>query len=316
MSYKGLRVIDFHAHFPTLSPHEPRVKRKQEMLQEYGEETLRIHQEWALAYREERLAAWDMTGPEEVERTDEEQAERWASEVDEHGIDKVIFVTGGGNDNLARIVNFYPEKFIGFAHHDPFDEGAAEELERAVTVLGLKGYKCFGTSARKPMNDKSAYPVWETAQKLGIPVLIHFGSLGGGGGINWNSNIDPLVLEPVAKAFPRLNFVIPHFGAGWWRELLMLCWSCKNVSIDTSGSNDWMRWMPYELNMNLLYQKALETVGPDRLIFATDSTWMPRGFILRYLQEEIKVVRQLHLHPDDVDKIFYRNAARLLNLEE
>lgn len=45
--------------------------------------------------------------------------------------------TGGGNDTLAQAVARHPGRFIGFAHHNPFGPGPAEEMERAVTQLGL-----------------------------------------------------------------------------------------------------------------------------------------------------------------------------------
>ena len=48
--------------------------------------------------------------------------------------------------------------------------------------------------------------------ELDIPVLIHFGILGSGGGVAWHQNINPLKLHNVAKDFPEVTFVVPHFG--------------------------------------------------------------------------------------------------------
>jgi len=89
----------------------------------------------------------------------------------------------------------------------------------------------------QPLNDKSLYPVWEVAQSYKIPVLIHFGIMGGAGGIASHVNINPLIIHDVAKNFPEINFIIPHFGDGYVFETLNLCWACPNVFIDTSGSN-------------------------------------------------------------------------------
>jgi len=148
-----------------------------------------------------------------------------------------------------------------------------------------------------------------------VPVVIHFGILGGGGGPPYNlRNMDPLSLWEVAKMFPRLNFVIPHFGSSYLRELLQLCWSCPNVLIDTSGSNQWMRWMPYELDLEKLFRRVVESVGPDRIVFATDSSYFPRGFSEPYLVEQLKTCRAIGLDDESIEKIFYGNAARLLKL--
>ena len=86
---------------------------------------------------------------------DREQARRWAAELDDNGVRAVGFVTGGGNDHLAEIVSWDPDKFIGFAHHNPFEPDAVAELERAVTELGLRGYKLLAPMIEQPIEDES-----------------------------------------------------------------------------------------------------------------------------------------------------------------
>ena len=55
---------------------------------------------------------------------------------------------------------------------------------------------------------------------------------------------NPLALMQVALAFPSVPFIVPHFGAGFLREALMLAEGCGNVYLDTSSSNAWMRYLP------------------------------------------------------------------------
>src|SRR5688572_28281362 len=45
------------------------------------------------------------------------------------------------NDRVAQISRDYPEQFIGFASVDPHKPNHVDELERAVTELGLRGLK-------------------------------------------------------------------------------------------------------------------------------------------------------------------------------
>jgi hypothetical protein len=315
MSYQDLQVIDFHAHFPTARPWFGRSDPRDELMARMGERRANLVREQARAYNAEWRLAWRFPTPETERRSDEEQAKRWAREVERYGLTRVIFVSGGGNDNLAQVVVRYPDKFVGFAHHDPFDEEAAEELERAVRVLGLRGYKVLAPALPRPIDDEAAYPVWEMAARHQIPVLIHFGILGGGGGVAWHQNINPLRLHDVAKAFPEVNFIVPHFGCGYLRETLHLCWACRNVHVDTSGSNQWMRWMPGDLTVKALFRKYLETIGPERIIFGTDSSWFPRGFAVRYLQDQIRDLCELGLGHEALQKIFGSNAARLLKIE-
>jgi predicted TIM-barrel fold metal-dependent hydrolase len=315
MDLHGLKLLDFHAHFPIQRP-ESRANYNQSLIQRYGETKAKVIIANSARYREDWRLKWGFDSPETSIHTDEEQAERWVADMDLKGLSRVNFVMGGGNDNLSKVVKMYPDRFTGFAHHDLFSEDAASELERGVETLGLKGYKLIASGLTRLIDDKAAYPVWETAERLEIPVLIHFGVLGGGGGPARNlHNLNPLSLWEVAASFPTLNFVIPHFGACYFRELLQLCWACPNVLIDTSGSNQWMAWMPYKLTLRDLFLKCLETVGPDRIVFGTDSSYFPRGFAVDYLREQLREVRTIGVDESTVHKIFYGNAARLLKLD-
>ena len=315
--YLSLEIIDFHTHFPTNRPWFTGmgINFREEYSKRRGEHRAKIAREQAMAYSRDWRLAWGFDPPESDPPDDETQAERWAEEINQHGLRAVGFVTGGGNDHLASIIARYPDKFIGFAHHYPFDESAAGELKRAVTELGLKGYKLLAPTLDRPIEDEAAYPVWEMCAELDIPVLIHFGIQGGGGGIAWHENINPLKLHNVAKDFPDVNFVIPHFGCAWIRETLQLCWACRNVSIDTSGSNQWVRWVDGDWTVKKLFRKYMETIGPERIIFGSDSSYFPRGFAIRYLQDQIRDCRELGLADEHVQMIFAGNAARLFKLE-
>jgi len=314
MVFRGIKVIDFHVHFP--SSVRGGTSGPSRLLEKYGTEKLKLLREQSRQYRDDWRLVYGFEPPETETHTDEEQAARWVKDIDEKGVEMVNFVTGGGNDNLAKIVKKYPGRFTGFAHHSMFSEDAPAELERAVKELGLKGYKIIASAQTQPIDDKSTYPFWEMVEKLDIPVLIHFGVLGGGGSMPGDlRNMNPLTLWEIAKMFPKTTFVIPHFGAGYLRELLLLCWFCRNVSIDTSGSNQWMTWMPFELDLKSLFRRAIESVGPDRIIFGTDSSYFPRGFSIDYLEDQLKVCRQIGLEESSIEKIFYKNAAKLLKLD-
>jgi len=312
VSYQGIPIIDFHAHFPVPEPTWER--RWQKVAREIGERRAKLLREQARAYTREWRLAWDFPEPEEERPPIEEQARRWVAELDKYGIDRIVWVTGGGNDTLGEIVAMYPDRFIGFAHHDPFEPGAADELRRCVREYGFRGYKTLAPMLDRPITDRAAWPLWEACAELNVPVLIHFGPMGGGGGITWHPNINPLMLHDVAKAFPDVNFVIPHFGCGYLRETLHLCWGCANVYVDTSGSNQWVRWMPGDLTVKALFRKYLETIGPQRIIFGTDSSWFPRGFAIRYLQDQMRDCRELGVSEETLRLIFSENAARLLGL--
>ena len=70
-----------------------------------------------------------------------------------------------------------PDKFIGFASVNPNYRGpaaAVKELERSVTELGLHGLKLYPMYQDwSPADPVLAFPVFEKAAELGIPVLVH-----------------------------------------------------------------------------------------------------------------------------------------------
>src|SRR5678809_1188378 len=55
---------------------------------------------------------------------------------------------------------------------------------------------------------------------------------------------DPLGVARLATEFPQVPFIIPHFGAGLWREALMAADICPNIHLDTSSSNAWICYTP------------------------------------------------------------------------
>ncbi len=309
MSYRHLRVIDMHVHFPIANtlglPPDP--KQQHPLLQAYARE------------RGERMAReWNTEPTEPAARTDAEvdaYLARWVGEVERYGLHKVVFVSANTNDRLAGLVARHPDKFIGFAHH-ALRPGADTELRRAVDELGLRGYKLLGPRTEYPFEAPELRGVWEFLAEKRLPALIHFGFLGRGGGIVQHPRMSPLALFEVARDFPEIPFVVPHFGAGYFDDLLALCWSLPNVYIDTSGSNQWMRWMPYPLSLEDLYRKALETVGAERIVFGSDSSLFPRGFSERYLLDQLRACYTLGVSEAEVELIFGGNAARLLGLAE
>lgn len=309
MNYRHLDVIDIHTHFPvenTLGLSRQKRPPQHPRLSAYAQErSQRMGQEWSTQPNEEAAET-----PEEIEV----MTERWVDEVERYGLRLVNFVTGRSNDLLAAITRKHPDKFIGFAHHE-LKPGACSELKRAVGELGLKGYKLLGPLTDYPFEAAELRTVWEFCAEHELPVLIHFGFLGRGGGVVQHPRMSPLSLFEVARDFPEIPFIIPHFGAGYWQELLALCWSLPNIHIDTSGSNQWMRWLPYPLTLEDLFRKARETIGAERIIFGSDSSLFPRGFSERYLQDQLQACYTLNFTEEEIRLIFGGNAARLLRLE-
>src|SRR3989442_4504312 len=244
----GIPILDFHAHFPVRGGSDP---AQAEYVSRFGEEKWAVIRRQLAADQEAWRRAWGFPAPEPP-GDDTEMATRWAQEVERHQLVRVVFVTGGGNERLAAALGPYPDKFVGFAHHDPFAPDAPAALERAVTSLGLQGYKIIAPHHRDRLDDERLYPLWETAERLKIPVLIHFGPLRYEG-IVAGPNINPLVLQDVARALPDVPFVVPHLGCAYPRELLHLIWVFGHVHVVTSGGQEGMRAERKAINLWALF---------------------------------------------------------------
>ena len=64
-----------------------------------------------------------------------------------------------------------------------------------------------------------------------------------------------------------------------------------------------------------LFRKFVETIGPERILFGSDSAHFPRGLVRVYYDEQTRIVSQLGLSAGDRHLIFAGNAARLLGLD-
>jgi predicted TIM-barrel fold metal-dependent hydrolase len=103
---------------------------------------------------------------------------------------------------------------------------------------------------------------------------------------------------------------VPHFGAGFLREALMLADLCANVYLDTSSSNAWLRYYP-GLTLTGAVRQALDVLGPDRLLFGTDSSFFPRGWQRTIFDEQRAALTHAGVAADVQARVFAGNFDRL-----
>jgi len=106
--------------------------------------------------------------------------------------------------------------------------------------------------------------------------------------------------------------MVPHFGAGYFREALMPCDLCPNVHLDTSSSNSWIRYEAGTLDMAGVFRRALDVAGPERLLFGTDSSFFPRGWHAAIFEAQVQALQQIGVSGRDARRIFGGNLVRVL----
>jgi predicted TIM-barrel fold metal-dependent hydrolase len=122
---------------------------------------------------------------------------------------------------------------------------------------------------------------------------------------------NPLDLHAVALAYPKVNVIVPHFGAGMFREALMLADLCPNVLLDTSSSNGWIKYEPHGLTLSAVFRQALAVAGPDRLLFGTDSSFFPRGWVMDVYERQSSALDEINASEEVRAKIFGGNFERV-----
>lgn len=128
------------------------------------------------------------------------------------------------NDYIAGLVSQDPASLVGFASVNPAYQGpeaAVEELTRAVKELGLSGVKLYPMYQHwSPDDPELAFPVYQCALDLGIPVMFH---QAGSTRIDASLGLGrPALLDDVGRVFRDLVVIIAHMGIPWQDEALFL----------------------------------------------------------------------------------------------
>jgi len=220
---------------------------------------------------------------------------------------EVIGYTAEVNDWTAHYCSASPARLIPFGSvHPQYVSDARAEVDR-LAKMGIRALKLhpphqlFSPNAYRHRLSALA-SVYERAQALGLPVMIHTGTSIFPGARNIYAQ--PMLVDDVAVDFPDLVIILAHGGRPLWMdEAFFLVRRHKNMYLDISS-------IPPQ-KLLLEYFPRLEEIA-EKTLFGTD--WP--GFGVRDLGENVAMFRALPLAPAAQRKILYENAARLFPLPE
>jgi predicted TIM-barrel fold metal-dependent hydrolase len=264
---------------------------------------------------------------EEVARTTEwelppedpaQLAKAWVQELDNQGVARAALIASvpGDEASVEVAMSSHPDRFFGYFMVNPMEEGAVERTQIALRC-GLHAVCLFPAMHRYPLHDPKVEAVVQAvAGRPGRAVFVHCGVLSVGirKKLGLPSPFDmrfsnPIDLHSLALRNPGVKFVVPHFGAGYLREALMLCDLCPNVLLDTSSSNSWMRYEGLELKT--VFRRALDVAGAQRLLFGTDSSFFPRGWNYDVYEAQQRALLDLGISSSDARCILETNLVRV-----
>ncbi len=158
--------------------------------------------------------------------------------LDMLGIHPIDYTTSIGcpvvtNEEIRKILDIAPGKFIGFASVDPLDPKAPEKLEEAFQVLKLKGLSLHTGRTKIYPSDPRMEVLYQICEKYNKPVMFH-------AGLSWEPDTltkycTPLEFEPVAAKHPKLRICLAQFAWPYVREAAMLMVKYPNVYADTGA---------------------------------------------------------------------------------
>lgn len=258
---------------------------------------------------------WDPPG------TADDLADRWAAELDRRGVSRAALIASvpGDADSVAAALRRHPRRFVGFFMVDPTQPDAHIAAADAIDRDGLATICLFPAMHRYGLHDERVRPIFDVAAaRPGTAVFVHCGvlSVGARTKLGLPSPFDirfgnPLDLHAVALGYPSVPIVLPHFGAGLFREALMVADLCPNVLLDTSSSNAWMKYQAPGLTLADVFRQALAVVGAERLLFGTDSSFFPRGWVADVFERQSAALDELGEGSAVKEKIFGANFERV-----
>ncbi len=244
-------------------------------------------------------------------------------------------VAAAANDRLHEICRAYPDRLAGFANLATANPSAsADELDRAINKLGMKGAMIHGLTEGEHFIDKEQYwPIFEAAEALDVPIYLHPGvphqavidaylkdyieKYPGFLNAGWGFTMETatagirLVLSGVFEKYPGLKIILGHLG----EALPFLMWRI-DLALNRPG-NDGVEFRKlftshfFITTSGFFSDPALNLcigeMGADRILFAIDYPFVPN-------EPGPKWMESLMLNREDKAKILHGNAERLLRM--
>ena len=246
-------------------------------------------------------------------------------------------LAASSNDQLAQTIARHPTRFSGlaaFAPHAP--EAAAQEIERSVNRLGLKGALVNSHTQGRYMDDPYFWPIFEACEALDVPLYIHPNTPSPqmvepflsrcldaaiyGFAAETGLHVLRLIVSGLFDRFPRLKIVLGHLGEGlpFWLYRI----DFMHAGIVRSGRSDGVRPLQRRpsdyLRENFYYTTSgmawepsirfvMEQMGHDRVMYAMDYPY-------QFVKDEVDAMDALPMSPEHKKMFFQTNAERLFRL--
>lgn len=216
-----------------------------------------------------------------------------------------------GNRYLSDLVRRHPDRLVGFAVVNPQHPEAAEDLEEAAALPGIRALKMVPTGWY-PYDD-CAHRVYAVAARLDLPILFHSGIF-----IDGRSGrfCRPSFYEAV-RDHPGLRVTLAHLGWPWCDEANAVGVIDRINGIDPAESQfrfD-LSFGPPPIYREEVFRKAIDVIGPRSLQFGSDRFLPCSGAHIRAAIDEVTaILDQLDVAAAGRQAIMWSTASDWLRL--
>lgn len=231
------------------------------------------------------------------------------------------------NDFVAGIIKKHPTRFFGMIVLPWQDiEASLSELDRCVNQLGMKGLHLYTNFTGRFPDEPEFRPILSRAAELGIPAYLHpakpvttdatrdyemVASLG-----NMFENtiaLSRLIMSGILDDLPDLKLVCPHLGGTLPyiigrvdHQSTVLKRGPRNL---TRKPSEYLKscWLDIVSPLPHAMKFAVDFMGVDKLLYASDHPWVDPQLILDHL-------RSLQLPEEDENRILRYNALELFQI--
>jgi 2,3-dihydroxybenzoate decarboxylase len=270
--------------------------------------------------------------------------------MDRHGIDlQVISLAAPGiqgesetssaitkakktNDLIAAVTQKYPTRFAGFACL-PTQDGpcAADELERCVRDLGLKGALINGHTHGHYLDEERFYPLWERAEALDVPLYLHpapaykpwdilegypeLAMAAWGWSAETGAHALRVIVGGIFDRFPKARMILGHMG----ETIPLYLWRIDSRMHEKLSERGLKRKKPSDyVKQNIVITTsgvfdngplicAISALGIASVMFSVDYPYENDSAASRWLHE-------LPFPQAEVEALAHGNAERILRL--
>jgi uncharacterized protein len=194
------------------------------------------------------------------------------------------------NEVIAEAMRAHPERFpVGLAGLEPrHQERAVEELDRAITQLGLRGMVFHATFSGFFVGTGHVLdPIFDLANYFGALCLMHSTP---------DAMAAPEAIGTLAARYPRVTIIMGHplFTPAQRDGAIAAVKAQDNLYLDLSYQQD-------TANAEL----TVQTLGAERVLFGSDAPYYDPSATIRSIEEA-------RISDEAKERILYRNGAELI----